>query len=199
MTQPSMILLAGFLYIVLFGGLSWMRREGLSTQLAGEALAITALVVAAVALFQFDIHPAFFLFGLYIITMRVRLLVDFANMFARRRQFGRATAVYDLAGKMFPDQAGQLIIQINRGILSFQQGDLDKAIKTFESVLNVAKQGACGLKQEAAAHYNLGVALLRKGQKARATVEFNEVMEILPTSEYARRAEVALERSRKAG
>jgi tetratricopeptide (TPR) repeat protein len=199
MDHPFILLLSGFLYIMLFGGLSWIRREGLPIQQAFEALAITIIVVVAAALRGYNLHPAIFLFGLYLLTMRVRLLLDIANIFARRRQFKRAESLYLLAEKLFPDQAGQVILQINRGILALQQGDIERSISQFEAVLEKIIQGWGGLKHEAAVNYNLGVAFLRQGEKVKATIKFNEVMDILPASEYARRSEAAIARAKKSG
>jgi outer membrane protein assembly factor BamD (BamD/ComL family) len=43
----------------------------------------------------------------------------------------------------------------------------------------------------------MGVAYLRKNMDARASIAFNAVVDTWPASEYARRAEVALERNRR--
>jgi tetratricopeptide (TPR) repeat protein len=198
METPFILLLAGFLFIVLFGGLQWLRREGLPNRLAYESLTIT-LVAAGLAYFVgFDIHPAIFLFILYLITMRVRLLVDLANFFAHRRRFQQAEMLYSLADKIGTDQGGQIILQINRGILALQQGEPEQSKLIFESVLEKAERGLCSLKHEVAARYNLGVALLRTGEKSKAVAQFNQVIDLLPTSVYATQAEAALYRARKA-
>jgi tetratricopeptide (TPR) repeat protein len=196
MSQPVMILFVGFLYIVVFGGYSYLRREGLSVRFAVEALLITgaAALLAAVNLLPF--HPVFFLLLLYLVTMRVRLLVDLGNYFAVRGQFGRAQGCYNLARRMQPDMTGRLIVQVNSATLCMQQGDLDKAVSMFKEVLGEASGGHLGVKYEAAAHYNLGVAYRRKGQESLAAREFNQAIEAWPASEYARRAMQALEQGR---
>ena len=66
----------------------------------------------------------------------------------------------------------------------------------FTEVLQQAGQGYLGIKYEAAAHFNLGVVYLRKELPARATIEFNEVINTWPASLYAHRAQEALDRLR---
>ncbi len=67
----------------------------------------------------------------------------------------------------------------------------------FEGVLQECGKGHLGLKYEAACHYNLGVTYRRKQSEARATAEFNKVLEVWPVSEYARRAQAALQKRAK--
>jgi hypothetical protein len=54
-----------------------------------------------------------------------------------------------------------------------------------------------GLKYEAACHYNLAYAYELKGQDAKATVEYNEAIEVLPGSVYAKAAQAAMKRRKK--
>jgi tetratricopeptide (TPR) repeat protein len=166
MNLPTTLLLVGLAYTVLFGGLSLMRREGLSAQFAFEATAITVILSGLTALTGFPTHPVFFLAILYLVTMRIRLLVDVGNYLARRGKFSSAEGVYRLAERLWPDRSGRLIIEINRGTLCLQQGALDEAIHTFKSILEKAGQGYLGVKHEAAAHYNLGHAYRRKDMEA---------------------------------
>ena len=67
----------------------------------------------------------------------------------------------------------------------------------FTEVLSQANQGYLGVKYEAAAHFNLGVAYLRNNNASMATVEFNAVLDTWPASLYARRAQEALERQHR--
>jgi len=193
-TLPVLLLLVGFAYIVLFGGLSLLRREGLSLRFALEAVVFTGLVSGLTALTGLSIHPVFFLLGLYLITMRVRLLVDIGTLFARRGRFSQAERVYQLAARLWPDLSGSLVLKVNRATALLQSGKLDQAIAVFKETLDQKDSGFLGRKYEAAAHYNLGVAYLRKGQDAPATVAFNSAIDTLPASEYARRAARALEK-----
>jgi tetratricopeptide (TPR) repeat protein len=196
MESPVPILLAGFIYVILFGGLSWLRREGLSVRFAVEAVLITLSVAGLGALSSVLIHPVLFLALLYLLTMRVRLLVDVGNLFAQRGQMTRADRLYTLATRLWPDASGRLIVQINEGVSLLQRGELDEAIGLLKEVLQKSTHGYLGVKQEAAAHYNLGVAYRRKQLEAQAIVEFNTVLETWPASEYARRAEAALQQVR---
>ncbi len=192
-----MLLFIGFAYVVLIGALSLLKREELSTQFAVEAVAIT-LVFSGLANFaKIAIHPVLFLFVVYLITMRVRWVVDIGTIFAKRRQFEPAKRFFDLAMRLFPDQPGKQAVRINEGVAFLQSGDLDRAVDAFTEILNSINHPRTGAKLEAAAHYNLGVAYLRQNKDAQATVEFNIVIDSWPATEYARRASANLERHRQ--
>jgi len=193
---PVLILLEGLLFIALFGGLSWLRREGLSGRFAVEALILTIVASGLTALTNLT-NPIVFLIVLYLATMRVRLVVDVGNLLAQRGQFAQADRLYALAMRLWPDSAGCLIVQVNQGVSRLQQGANDQAVGIFKDVLQKASQGYLGVKYEAAAHYNLAVAYRRKGMDAQATAEFNAVLDAWPVSEYARRAKAALEQGRR--
>jgi tetratricopeptide (TPR) repeat protein len=198
MSLHMMIGLIGLLYIVVFGGLAVLRREGLSTRFAVESIILTAIAVTLVMLTPIQIHPVLFLLLLYLITLRVRILVDLANVFARRGNYLQAEKIYNLAYHVWPDQTSDLIIKVNHGILLLQKKQFDESIAMLTEVLTQADKGYLGVKYEAAAHYNLGVAFLRKNENPKATVEFNAVLDTWPASQYAQRAQQALERQRKA-
>ena len=195
MSLPVLLLLLGFVFIVLFGALGWLRREGLSGRFAVEATVLTLVASGLTALTNFPTHPVAFLLIVYLLTMRVRLIVDVGNLLAQRGQFAQADRLYALAMRLWPDGAGRLVVQVNQGVSRLQQGALDEAIAIFKGVLQNA-QGYLGIKYEAATHYNLGVAYRRKGMEAPATMEFNAVLDTWPVSEYARRAQLALEQAR---
>ncbi|NCP16533.1 tetratricopeptide repeat protein [bacterium] len=196
MSLPVLLLLVGFAYVVLVGGLSLFRREGLSLRFAIEAVILTGLASGLVALTGFYVHPVLFLLVLYLITMRVRLLVDIGTTLAKSGRLLQAESVYQLAARLWPDQTGLLVLQVNRGTALMQAGKLDEAIAMLKGVLGRSEQGYLGVKYEAAAHYNLGVAYLRKNQNAQAVIEFNAVLNTWPASEHARRAAAALEKHR---
>ncbi len=197
MDSPFFLILVALLYVVVFGGLSMLRREGLSTRFAVESVGLTVIVSLLTWALGVTIHPVIYLFILYLVTMRVRLLVDIGNTLARRKNFTAAEKVYDLAGKLWPDSANRLIVQVNQGTSLLQQGALDEAIQVFNSLIAQSNQGYLGIRYESAAHYNLGVAYLRKGQEPQAVIEFNSVLDIWPASEYARAASNALARLKK--
>jgi tetratricopeptide (TPR) repeat protein len=197
MALHLMILLVGFAFIVLFGGLSLLRREGLSTRFAIEALIFTGLASGLVALLGIKLHPVLFLFILYLITMRVRILVEIGTLFARRGQLKQAERIYQFATQMWPDQTCSFVIQVNYGTLLLQTGRLDEAITMLKGVTEKSDSGFLGVKYESAAHYNLGVAYLRQNKQAQAVREFNSVLDTWPSSEFARQASAALKRHQR--
>lgn len=197
MSLPIILLIEGFSFIVLFGVISLLKREGLSSRFAVEGGIFTLVVSGLTALTGIQTHPVLFLVLIYLLTIRVRILVDAGNIFAKRGQFEQADRLYHLAAKLWPDATNDLIIQVNQGTSLLQQKKLDEAIAIFTTVLQQAEQGYLGVKYEAATHYNLGVAYLRKNMDARASIAFNEAIDTWPASEYARRAEVALDKHRR--
>ncbi|MFZ5910891.1 MAG: tetratricopeptide repeat protein [Chloroflexota bacterium] len=194
---PIILLLEGFSFVVLFGLVSLLKREGLSRRFAIEAVILTLLVGGATFLGGVQTHPVLFLVILYLFTMRVRLLVDVGNIFATRAQFDLADKFYTLAANLWPDETNRLILKVNQATSLLQRQKLDEAIAAFREILEQAKTGYLGVKYEAAARYNLGVAYLRKNMGADATIAFNTVVDAWPASEYARRAEAAIERQRR--
>jgi tetratricopeptide (TPR) repeat protein len=194
---PVTLLLEGFSFVVLFGVVSLLKREGLSRRFALEAVILTLLVSGATFLAGVQTHPVLFLVILYLFTMRVRLLVDVGNIFATRTQFDLADKFYALAANLWPDETNRLILKVNQATSLLQRQELDEAIAAFREVIEQAKTGYLGVKYEAAARYNLGVAYLRKNMVADATIAFNAVVDTWPASEYARRAETALEKQRR--
>lgn len=196
MSLPVILLLVGLSYIVLFGGISLLKREGLSLRFAIESIIFTLLISGLTALTGWQTHLVLFLFLLYLVTMRSRILVDLGNGFAQRRHFEQADRLYGLALRLWPDTACRLIVQVNQGTSLLQRDRLDEAISLFQEILPQAEQGYLGVKYEAAAHYNLAVAYQRKGMEAAAVQAFNKVIDTWPGSEFARRAARALERHR---
>jgi len=197
MRLPILLLSLGFTYVVLFGGLSLMRREGLSLRFAMEAVGLTVTVAVLSVLEFYSINPVAFIVVLYLITMRVRLISDIATFFARRASYELADRLYDMALRLWPDPAGRLIVKINQATSLLQREQLDLAIQLLKEVLAGAEQGYLGIKYESAAYYNLAVAYQRKGDEAQAVKAFNAVLDTWPTSIYASYAHQALERRRK--
>jgi tetratricopeptide (TPR) repeat protein len=191
-----LIFIIGIGYIVIFGGLSIIRREGLSTQFAIEVLAFTALVSIGSWLTKTIIHPVLFLAVVYIFSMRGRLLVDLANLLSNRGRQRDAIRLLELAQRTFPDRATRLVIQVNMGIVQLRRKNPQSSQELFESVLKEAESGGLGIKYEAACRYNLGVALQEQGKEAQAVHQYNEAISLLPSSIYARAATIALEKRR---
>lgn len=196
MAPHLLLALLGLLYVLFFGILSFFRREGISMRFTIESVTLTAIAAAA-ALAGWALHPVGFLFLLYLITMRVRLLVDFGNTLARRGSHTAAARVYALAERLWPDETGRLLVQLNRGVLSLHRGRPEESVATFRQVLAAAERGYLGVKSLSACYYNLGVAYQRLGQDAQATLAFNAVLDTWPASEYARYARIALEKRKQ--
>ena len=193
MHPALLILLVGLLYLLGFGALSFMRRQGLSTRFAIEGLIVTAVGVA-LAYASVLIHPALFLLIIYLVTMRVRLLVDLGNWFTSRQQYNRALALFRLALRLGPDAVSHQIVLINRGVTQLQMQDPEAAYLTLEEALTeeIVRPGA---KYLAAGYYNLGLACRRTGREAEAIRRFNEAIDALPNSIYAHGARQALRRT----
>lgn len=196
MSSPILILLLGLTYIIIFGGLSLMRREGLSLRFAMEAVSLTLIASALSALLTISVHPVIFFVLLYLLTMRVRLLSDVGTFFARRANFAMADRLYNLALHLWPDAASRLIVKINQATALLQRNQLDQAITLFNEVLLGAKEGYLSIKYESATYYNLGVAYQRKGLEGQAIKAFNTVLDTWPSSIYAQGAMQALKRRR---
>ncbi|MCX6026594.1 MAG: tetratricopeptide repeat protein [Chloroflexi bacterium] len=197
MSLPVMLLLEGLAYAVVFSGLSLVRQEKLSLRLAIETLLITLAVSGGTALSGYPTHPVLFLFGVYLVTMRVRLLVDVGNAFARRGRYPQAEALYGLAARLGPDPVGAIVLDLNRAAMLLQRGKTDEAIAALTGMLEKSKEGHVGPRHEAAVHYNLGAAYRRTGKEAQAIREFNAAVDAWPVSPYARRAEEALDQNRR--
>jgi tetratricopeptide (TPR) repeat protein len=192
-----LLLLIGCLFILVFGGLSFLRREGLSIQFALEAAAFTALLVGGSWVTGIPVNPFLFLVLLYLVTMRSRLVVDIANLLARRGRYDQALGLYQLGLAWWPDTPSRLIVLANRGAAELHRGQIEAATHTLESVLNAEHASHLGLKYEAACRYNLGLAYEQKGEGTKASLQFNQVIDLLPRSPYARAAQAALKRRKK--
>jgi tetratricopeptide (TPR) repeat protein len=193
MHPALLILLVGLLYLLGFGALSFMRRQGLSTRFAIEGLIVAALG-AALAFASVPVHPVVFLIVIYLVTMRVRLLVDLGNWFTSRKQYARALALFRLALQLGPDAVSRQIVLINRGVTQLRMQDPEAAYLTLSEALTeeVVQPGA---KYLAAGYYNLGLACRRTSREAEAVRRFNEAIDALPNSIYAHGARQALKRT----
>ena len=197
MNPHLMIVIVGLFYIVLFGGMSLLRREGLSNQFAFEVLGIMTLVVIIALLTGTTVHPVLFLILIYLISMRARILVDLANLLSARGRQRDAIRLLQWSLRLYPDQSTRLIILVNMGIVQLRRQNPESAQALFEMVLEEAESGRLGHKYEAACHYNLALALQRQGKEAEAVRQFNETLEAFPNSIYAKGAELALEKRRQ--
>jgi tetratricopeptide (TPR) repeat protein len=195
-----LLVLVGLFYILIVGGISLLRREGLSGQFALEALAIIALAILIGAAIGTTFDPILLFILLYIVTMRARLLTDLANLLFKRRGYAAAERLYRLALRLLPNRTGRFIVLINWGVARSQSGDIEGAIATFKDVLVVAdERGGLGAKYEAACRYNLAVAYSKAGDDVKAAQQFNQVIEKFPVTVYGQAAERALKKRRERG
>jgi len=190
------LLLIALLYILAAGGLSALRREGSSLQFAVEVIVVAGLLVILSLVTGQVIHPVPFLIVIYLLTMRARLMVDLGNLLARRGHHHQAANVYSLALRLKPDGPSRQIVRLNQAVHQLQQGQLAQATTMLEHLL-AGPQHHLSPKYEAAARYNLAVAHRRQGSEAKAVVEFNKVVDVLPGSLYASRAQMALEKGKR--
>jgi tetratricopeptide (TPR) repeat protein len=192
MDSPLVVPLVGLVYLLGFGALSFVRRQGLSVRFAIEGLIITAigtgLRYAGVA-----VHPLLFLVVLYLVTMRVRLLIDMGNALSARGHCVTALAFYSLALRVGPDVSSRQIVMINRGVAQLRSRDPEAAYVTLREAL-ADEDGQIGAQHLAASYYNLGLACRRSGREAEAVRRFNEAVNAWPNSIYGRAATTELDR-----
>jgi tetratricopeptide (TPR) repeat protein len=194
--HPSLlILLIGLLYLLGFGALSFMRRQGLSARFAIEGLTVT-LVGAALTVASVPVHPVLFLIVVYLVTMRVRLLVDLGNWLTSRGRYGQALGLYQFALRLGPDAVSRQITLVNRGVTQLRMQEPEAAHRTLTEAL-ADEQVRPGAKYLAAGYYNLGLACRRTGREAEAIRHFNEAIDALPTSIYAHGAKQALKKGKR--
>ena len=190
--HPSLlILLVGLLYILGFGALSFMRRQGLSTRFAVEGLIVTALFAALSYAAAALANPILFLIILYLVTMRVRLLVDLGNWLTSKGRYEQAFALYRFALRLGSDAVSRQIALINRGVTQLRMQEPEAAYITLKEVLADEKMRP-GAKYLSAGYYNLGLACRRTGREPEAIHRFNQAIDALPTSIYAHGARQAL-------
>ena len=188
--HPSFaILFIGLLYILGFGALSFMRRQGLSTRFAGEGIIVTAIGVGLS--FVVPVQPVVFLVAIYLVTLRVRLMVDLGNWLCSREQYEQALNLSRFAIRLGPDQVTSQIVLINRGVIQLRMQKPEDAYLTLKAAL-VDERIRAGAKYLAAGYYNLGLACRRTGREPEAIRHFNGAIDTLPTSLYAHGARQAL-------
>ncbi|MGD8244397.1 MAG: tetratricopeptide repeat protein [Anaerolineae bacterium] len=195
MDSPFAIPLIGLLYLLGFGGLSLVRGQGLSVRFAIEGLIIT-VVGTALRYASVPLHPLLFLVVLYLVTMRVRLLVDLGNWLSGRGRCDSALRVCRLALRLGPDAASRRLVLINCGVAQLRQQDPEAAHGTLTEAL-ADEDSRKWAKHLAACYYNLGLACRRSGREAEAVRRFNEAIEAWPGSVYGEAAKKALEKGGK--
>jgi tetratricopeptide (TPR) repeat protein len=192
-----LILIVGITYVIVFGITAILKQEGVSTQFMLEALIITLLVAGGGYLTQSEVNPILFVFTLYLLTMRSRLLVDLAGLLSGRGRQRDAIRLLQVALQLWPDKPSRLIVLVNMGIVQLQRENPSSAQSLLEMALEESKTGGLGRRHEAAAHYNLGVAMQQQGQQNKAVQHFHAAIKALPNSSFSNAAEKALEKRRR--
>ncbi|HDD25029.1 MAG TPA: tetratricopeptide repeat protein [Chloroflexi bacterium] len=195
MSPSVLIALIGLLYLLGFGGLSFLRRQGLSVRFALEGIALVLLAEVLVAA-SIPVHPLIFLIVLYLVTMRGRLLVDVANWMAQRGHSDRAFALFRLALRLGLDDVTRQIVLINRGVMELRCHNPEAAYVTLQEALAYSPM-LPGAYYLAAGYYNLGLACRRTDRESEAIRHFNQAVDTLPGSIYAYGARQALKREER--
>lgn len=197
MNHILLIITIGLCYVVVWGGLTYVRREGLSSQTAFEVLGLIALVVIGELLTGTQINPVLFLVFIYLVSMRGRLLVDMANLLSARGRQRNAISLLQFALRLYPDHITRKVIVVNMGIVQLRRKSPESAQTLFQSVLEQTEEGGLGIKYEAACRYNLGLALQKQGKEAQAVHQYNQAISIFPNSIYGKASQKALDQRRK--
>ena len=108
MNPHLLILTIGLFFIVVFGGLSLLRREGLSTQFAYEVLGMTVLTALVAYLTNIPVNPLLFLVIIYLILFRGRILTDLASMLSNQGRQKYAINLLQFALKLHPDRSTRI-------------------------------------------------------------------------------------------
>ncbi len=196
MNPYILLVLVALLYTLVIGLLSTLRREGLSWQVAVEIVMAAAVLIGLSLAANRPMQPVLLVALLYLVTMRARLLVDLANLLARRGMVAPATRLYRLALGLKPDPISRLIAQLNQGVHMLKQNQITQAISQLQGLLP-AFDTLSSPKYEAAVRYNLAVAYQRHGEDAKAVIEFNQVIDLMPGSLYSVGAQKALDRGKR--
>ncbi len=179
----------GLTYIVVFGFLFWLRREGLPLRFATEGVILTAL--GTLGAFTVGVGPISFLIVLYLITMRTRILADLGNFLVERGHIPEAMLLFDAANRLVPDSLGKMIVGIDRGVALVRLGELKESVNVFQSILDSASI-EMPVRYLAAAHYNLGLAYMHLGDLKESRKHFLAVLDIAPETVYAIGAQTGL-------
>lgn len=186
--------LTGLVFILVFGGLSAVRRQGLSLQFALEGLALTGIATALIFFAGMAVNPVFFLAVIYLVTMRTRWLVDLGNFLSQRRLHGASLAAFNLAQRLWPDPMGRMLARIGTGVAHLHAGNPERALDILQDALRGIPEGI-NPRYEAGCRYNLGLAYRRTGQEEEANLEFRRVLALDQNSLFALAARTALRKS----
>lgn len=197
MDPNLMILIVGLSYALVFSLMAMLRREGLSSQFLLEVLLLTALIAGGGTLSGSTAHPILFLVFLYLLTMRARLLTDLGMLLSNRGRQRDAIRAMQVALRLLPDPPTRLIVLLSMGVVQLRRQNPASAQELLQMSLETGQAGGLSLRNRAAAHYHLGLAVQRQGKDAQAVHHFHQAVESFPGSPYGREAERALEQRRQ--
>jgi tetratricopeptide (TPR) repeat protein len=194
MMHPSLlIVLVGLLFMLGFYALSFLRRQGLATRFLIEGVGLTA-IFALVSLY-WPINFLLFLVILYLITMRVRLLIDIGTWLTSKQRYDSALKVFDFALRLGTDEVTNKIVLINRGVALLRKQEAEEAYTTLKQAMS-AMEIKRGARYQAAGYYNLGLACRRTDREPEAIRCFNLAIDALPSSVYGKAAGIALKKGK---
>lgn len=189
--DPYLILaLIAVLFALVVMGMGFLRRERSPLRQAGEALLWGGILLGVAWALRMS-SPIVYLAAFYVVARRSRLLVDLANAVAGRGRAALAGHLYDLAQRLALNPADRVVVMVNRGAALLFAGQMGEAAALLESLL---AGPALGDRLEAACRCNLGLAYLRQGRGEQAREQFVQTIDLLPTSSFAQRARIALQR-----
>jgi len=192
-----LLAIEGLAFVLAFGGLSYVRREGLPLRLAFEVLSLTGITLLVGWITRVLPDPILFLAIIYLISMRCRILVDVATFFSNRGNQKLSLSLHEFALRLWPDATTRLVVLTNYAVVLLRAKLYKKAATTLEGVLAKASTVPFGIRYEAAARYNLGVTYRRLGREQASLAQFNKVIDLWPHSLWGTRARAALERRRR--
>jgi tetratricopeptide (TPR) repeat protein len=179
------------LFVLLFAGMSLLRREPPSWRWAAEVLVSGAVILLAARAAQAPPSPLLFVVALYLLAMRVRILIDAGNLLASRGRLAAASRLYALALWLATSPTDRSAVWANQGAALLLAGQVPAATAILEKVLSSPLE--LGIKLEAACRCNLGLAYLREGRVGQGRAQLHEAADLLPGSVFSRRARFALQ------
>jgi tetratricopeptide (TPR) repeat protein len=183
----------GGLVWLLFGGLALVRREKFPAQLTLETAGLT-LAWLGLAIFLDYANPIAQFVVTYLVVMRSRILIDFANTLARRGRGILGLQLIDLAERLGADDQTRFIATINRSVIFIRGQKMQEAAAMLERALARKPEGLHP-KFEAVCRFNLAVAYEKGGKQKEALAEYRRVLTLAPASIQGRGARAAIKRA----
>ncbi|MGD8815524.1 MAG: tetratricopeptide repeat protein, partial [Anaerolineales bacterium] len=134
---------------------------------------------------------------LYLLTMRARLMIDWARLLIRRDRGPMAIDVLEIAQRMLPDKPARILIALYTGVAHLRSQDAPTAKTHLEKTLEMAAKGGLSSRNRTVCLYFLGHAHRLQGQTTEAKRSFREARDLMPKSPYAKAAAEALKEMRK--